>query len=166
MKNNVVDEIILSSKGKKTFVFFDMDGTLADYDIDKDNSRYDETKKFYLDKRPLKSIIKIAKMLSKKPSIEVEICSNCHYEKDKFEKLEWLNKFMPFLNKENIIINVYEFLGIETPEQKHNIKKVVLLDRFKDRDVIIYHIDDDVNVIRSLKHENKIRVIHISSLIN
>ena len=60
--------------------------------------------------------------------------------------------------------------------EKHNlltgklIKFIILLNYnienlFKNNQYIVFHIDDDVRVIKSMKNSSDINVVHISSLI-
>lgn len=90
--------------------------------------------------------------------------SACHFENQKQDKIEWLKINVPFLKKENIHIISYEKIKFDE-KNKYSLKTQYLENLFKNNQYIVFHIDDDVRVIKSMKNSSDINVVHISSLI-
>ena len=64
----LIDEIKKMAKNNKVNVFFDMDGTLVEYISDSTSKRNQHGSCFYINNRPLKYIINIAKKDEKRRS--------------------------------------------------------------------------------------------------
>ncbi len=160
----IVDDIKNIAKTQKVYVSFDMDGVIAEYDISKNDLHKTKTNDYYKIKRPIKTIIHIMKMLFEIQNIEVGILSACHFENQKQDKIEWLKINVPFLKKENIHIISYEKIKFDE-KNKYSLKTQYLENLFKNNQYIVFHIDDDVRVIKSMKNSSDINVVHISSLI-
>ena len=104
------------------------------------------------------------KELNETENVTVGILSCCHFVEQKSDKISWLKKNVPFLKTENIHIICYENIDYNK-ENKYLLKTQYLENLFKNSQYIVYHIDDDVRVIGSMKKSNLINVKHISSII-
>lgn len=157
-------EILNLSKDNKIYVSFDMDGVVAEYDVAKTDEHKKRIADYYLYKRPINTVIKFMKELNDSKNVTVGILSCCHFIEQKNDKLTWLKKNIPFLKEENIHIICYENIDY-SKENKHSLKTQYLENLFKNSQYIVYHIDDDVRVIGSMKKSSFINVKHISSII-
>ncbi len=156
------DKILEMAKTKKVKVFFDMDGTCAEFKSGEKNDILTNKKGLFLDKRPIKTVLKVMERLSKIPNVEVCILSNCHYQEQKEEKIEWLRKFAPFIIPENIFIIVLSNENY-TSDNKHflkgnKIKKILSSDE------TAFLIEDDHRVIKATQSLG-IDAEHVSMLI-
>lgn len=100
--------------------------------------------------------------LSKIPNVEVCILSNCHYQEQKEEKIEWLRVYAPFIRPENIFIIVLSNENY-TSDNKHflkgnKIKKILSSDE------TAFLIEDDHRVIKATRSLG-IDAEHVSMLI-
>ena len=95
------------SKTEKQLVLFDMDGVVAEYKYGENPKIQREEKGVYLEKRPILTMIKIAKKLNKRKNLTVGILSSCDFDSQVIEKKQWLKKYMPFIKEENISIIVW-----------------------------------------------------------
>lgn len=158
------EEILNLSKGNKIYVSFDMDGVVAEYDVAKTDEHKQRVTNYYLNKRPINTVINFMKELNETENVTVGILSCCHFVEQKSDKISWLKKNVPFLRIENIHIICYENIDYDK-ENKYSLKTQYLENLFKNSQYIVYHIDDDVRVIGSMKKSNLINVKHISSII-
>ena len=83
-------------KDKDVIMFIDMDGVITDYDI---GNPLD-----FQNKRPLYTNIKTFEEINKLSNIEIRILSICKYDYQIKEKNDWIDKYIPFIKKENRII--------------------------------------------------------------
>jgi hypothetical protein len=97
----------ISNLQGKIAVYWDMDGTLAEFDC---ITNY--PKDFYINKRPINTILSAAKLLSGIDNVESFIISKLPVESEfiTFQESEcqkniWLDKFAPFIKKENRIFS-------------------------------------------------------------
>ena len=150
-KKQIYDDIV---------VFFDVDGVLADYEFEEillPNYNYSNKPK-------LKPCINFMEKILTELKLDVHILSICSSEKGKLEKLEWLNKNIPNLNKYKIDVIV------NSDAEREEILKVNVIEKYtctlKDKYIIV--IDDTHDILRYLKiiYGEKIYCIHVSSLIN
>ena len=89
----------IKENNNKKLVLFDMDGVVAEY-VDGENTKIaNEEPNIYLNKRPIHSLIHTAKKLNKMKNVSVGILSSCNYHSQMIEKIEWLKKYMPFLQE-------------------------------------------------------------------
>lgn len=97
-------------------VLFDMDGVLAEYVAGEEINIINEVPNTYLNKRPIKSVIKVAEQLHKMQNITVGILSSCDHASQVIEKKKWLQKYIPFIKENKIFIVVWanEEYTIET----------------------------------------------------
>lgn len=96
------------SSTKKQLVLFDMDGVVAEFVAGEEIEIREGTYGAYANKRPIMSIIDVAKKLDEMPNVTVGILSSCNFQSQVQEKKEWLKKYMPFLKDENIMIIVWK----------------------------------------------------------
>lgn len=162
--NNLIKEIKTRAKSQKVKVYFDMDGTLAEYDAEDKEKILSNQAGVYLTKRPLKSIINVADKLAKIDNIEICIASNCHFKEQKEEKLLWLEKYTPFIKKENINIIVFNDM-IFSKEEKDFLKANLIISNLKQNE-FAYLIEDDHKIIRATNKFSNIKACHMSMFMN
>ena len=162
--NNLIKEIKTKAKSQKVKVYFDMDGTLAEYDAEDKEKILSNQAGVYLTKRPLKSIINVANKLAKIDNIEICIASNCHFKEQKEEKLLWLEKYTPFIKKENINIIVFNDM-IFSKEEKDFLKANLIISNLKQNE-FAYLIEDDHKIIRATNKFSNIKACHMSMFVN
>lgn len=162
--NNLIKEIKTRAKSQKVKVYFDMDGTLAEYDVEDKEKILSNQAGLYLTKRPLKSIINVADKLAKIDNIEICIASNCHFKEQKEEKLLWLEKYTPFIKKENINIIVFNDM-IFSKEEKDFLKANLIISNLKQNE-FAYLIEDDHKIIRATNKFSNIKACHMSMFVN
>lgn len=162
--NNLIKEIKTKAKSQKVKVYFDMDGTLAEYDAEDKEKILSNQAGLYLTKRPLKSIINVADKLAKIDNIEICIASNCHFKEQKEEKLLWLEKYTPFIKKENINIIVFNDM-IFSKEEKDFLKANLIISNLKQNE-FAYLIEDDHKIIRATNKFSNIKACHMSMFVN
>ena len=162
--NSLIKEIKTRAKSQKIKVYFDMDGTLAEYDAEDKEKILSNQAGVYLTKRPLKSIINVADKLAKIDNIEICIASNCHFKEQKEEKLLWLEKYTPFIRKENINIIVFNNI-IFSKEEKDFLKANLIISNLKQNE-FAYLIEDDHKIIRATNKFSNIKACHMSMFVN
>lgn len=123
-------------KDEKSLVLFDMDGVLAEYKWGENDLIKGGDTDVYLNKRPIYSVIEVAKRLDDN-GVSVGILSSCETTSQKEAKLKWLSRHTPFI-KDNIYILVWSELGLvgkSRDSQKAHVmqgitkyKKVFLID--------------------------------------
>lgn len=141
-------------------IYIDMDGVVVDYDME--NHKGDE-ENTYLNKRPVTTVINILKEASNLSNIDMHILSVARHKNQVPGKLTWLEKYMPFIKKENIHIISREEKGFIHPSK---IKLEYLKNNLNHGNINI-HIDDDHLVLKEI-HNNieNITVLHPSSIID
>ena len=146
------DKFLLDNKDKVIDIYFDMDGVFAEYDI----GNFD-----YSTIRPIKSVINIMNNLIK-DGMNVKVLSICRSNKIVEEKYEWIDKYVSFLNRDDLIfLSKEENPGIESNELKSNYLK----DNINKEHINIL-IDDDSLIIKKVVKENEdVKVFHVSSII-
>ncbi len=136
-------------------LYVDMDGVIAEYDI----GNFD-----YNTIRPLKSNIRRIKDLLNK-GINVKILTVCKSNKIIEEKINWIKKYMPFFDIEDVIFISKEekkYDGYSSKELKSNYLKNHTEDNY-----INIVIDDDNSIVKYLIKNNKdIIVFQVSSWID
>ena len=147
----LVDRIIEESKKEKICVFFDMDGTLAEYRVSDKKERYTPGTNYYANPRPLNSIIKTAHKLGRHKNEQIE------------QKKNWLKKYMPFINENHVHIICYENITFENAD-KPKLKGEFLLKSFSDKKC--YLIEDDLGNIKATNDLFGSKIaFHVSTLI-
>lgn len=120
-------------------LFVDMDGVVAHYEVG-------EAKDFDA-KRPLLSSIKKLKIVSKMKNVNIYILSVTRMNQGIAEKNEWLDKYMPFVKKENRYILSREANDFRLSK---DLKTSYLKTQIKDDTVTVF-IDDDVRIINDIR---------------
>ena len=87
----------------KRVIYCDMDGVLADFNAEPNGvERFRTEKGFFLNLKPITKNIQALEWLSKKYKVCILSASpNKRADKD---KIKWLKKYVPFIEKENIIL--------------------------------------------------------------
>ena len=128
---------------KKIKVFVDMDGTIVDYVVG-DTTNFDG-------RRPLMHNIKnLENVYNNMPNVEFYILSAARLHSGLEQKLNWLEKYTPFIKKENRIILIREDNDFKLSKEL----KAAYLEKFKNDDSIIIVVDDDRQVIDEIKEKN------------
>lgn len=151
------------SKTEKQLVLFDMDGVVAVYTYGENPLIVDEVEGIYLNKRPMKNVIKVAKKLSKFKNITVGILSSCDHDSQVIEKKEWLKKYMPFIKEEFIWIVVWDHENYTL--QTRCYAKVKVIQKIQGYDQIFLIEDTHAN-INATNEFNPSIAHHISELID
>lgn len=148
-------DYINENKDKKIDIYFDMDGVFAEYDIG--NFDYDTI-------RPISNVIDTMRKLID-DGINVKILSICKNNKIVSEKHIWLDKYLPFFDKENVYLiskELDENKNYESNELKSNFLK-----NNTNKNNINVLVDDDILIIKKVIKENKnVKVFHVSSIID
>ncbi len=150
-------------RNKNIEIYLDMDGTIVELLFDKKGS-YTQ-KGVYLNKKPIIPVIdRIEEIKNRFPLIKFKIlsCSKTNQMRD--EKNEWLNIYMPFIDKKDRII-FSEESGDYTRENR-NLVKAEYIEKNITEDKIIVLIDDSIDVLREVQmlKENVIPV-HVTSIL-
>ena len=154
-----------ADKGENILCLFDMDGTCAEYGANEKKRILDNEKGFYFSKRPLVTILKIMENLSNINNVQVGILSNCYYEEQKEDKINWLKKYAPFIRDKNVNIIVLT-KETYTKENKAFLKSEKIKKIEKENEEI-YFFEDDHQIIRAtLKALPHVNTRHISTLID
>lgn len=163
----LINDFAEVNKDKKIAMFVDMDGTIANLEIDINNDITKNTPNFFLNKRPLKTIINILEKVSKINNIDMFILSACAFSNQAVDKKQWLKKHAPFFKEENQIFVVKEKDNY-TQTTKYQIKTQYIVNTLQKQnyDLAIY-LEDEYLMLRyaSKKLKNKLLCIHISNFI-
>ncbi len=123
---------------QKIDLYVDMDGVIADYGFGKPLD--------FKNKRPLLTNIKVLEKIATLKNVEIFILSICKKDYQKKEKDDWLNKYAPFIHKENrIIISKESNEGFASKELKTNYLKEIKTDS------LIIFIDDDNELLKFVR---------------
>ena len=134
---NFMNEI---NKYKDTNIklFVDMDGCIVDYEVN--------NAKDYDKKRPLFNNIKQLEEISKQDNIEIFILSITRYNPGFEEKHQWLDEYVPFIDKDHRIIISREANNMT----KSPVLKSKYMKQFKDSKDTIILIDDDPRILEAV----------------
>ncbi|MBQ3475667.1 MAG: hypothetical protein IJH20_05830 [Bacilli bacterium] len=144
-------DYINENKDKKIDIYFDMDGVICEYDI----GNFD-----YNTIRPINNTINLMKKLID-DGINVYILSICKTNKIVDEKYEYLDKHIPFFDKDKAIFLSKEEINSESKDMKSDY----LTNNINKKNVNIL-VDDDITIIKKITSDNKdVKVFHISSII-
>lgn len=139
---------------KEIMMFVDMDGVIASYDAGKPLD--------FLNKRPLTENINKIQESGRIPNVELHILSICPKNHQIEHKNIWLDKYAPFIPKENrIIISKESYPGITSVELKANY-----LNNIKTNKQIVLLDDDNVVLKKVMNTVNNIIVLQDSELID
>ena len=160
----LLDKILEISKKQKIYVFFDMDGVLVEYPLDREKRRYQPGTDFYTNNRPIRYTLAVAEKLSKENNVEVGIISNCPLAEQIEQKKSWLKKFAPFIKEENINIICYENIAFD-PATKNELKGYLLKEKKKFGDYCILIEDDLRNIVAINNYFDDEVAFHVSNII-
>ena len=153
----------IKSLGDKPIdIYIDMDGVVADYDFQGYNN--DGTNDdIYLNKRPVMSAINPLKEVSEFSNVNLYILSVSRYESQVNGKVEWLKKYMDFIDYDHTNI-----LPRDTNEwKKAKELKKEFIEGHIDKEHISIHIDDSHEVLKTLEDlDNGMILLHITSIID
>lgn len=156
----IVDERNIKHLG----MFVDMDGVIADYRFGEGKNIINNIPNTYASKRPIKTTINNLKKISNEIKCDINIISSCLYNEQKTEKINWLDKNVPFISKENIyIINSKDF------EARKEIKVDEILEVMKKKQYDYSILIDDTHEILFLalkKGKGKIIPIHVITILD
>ena len=162
---NFIDKIDnIYQNNKNLEIYTDMDGTIVEFLLDRDKSFI--KRNGYLRKKPIVPIInKIEEIKEKYPLIKIKILSCSSTNQMRIEKNEWLDLYMPYINKEDRII-FSEENGEYNKESISTIKAEYIAKNISDEKAIIL-IDDDVRILIEVEKLLKQNVIpiHVTSLL-
>ena len=128
---------------KKIKVFVDMDGTIVDYVVG-DVINFEG-------RRPLTHSIKNLENINNvMQNVEIYVLSVTRMNSGIKQKIEWIQKHVPFIKKENIIILAREDNDFLTAKEL----KANYLEKYKNDDSIIIMVDDDKLVLDEIKLKN------------
>ena len=130
-------EILNGYGDKKIKIYIDMDGVVADYDVGKPDD--------FEKKRPLYTSIDKLKEISFMDNVSLYILSITRMNIGIYEKNIWLDKYMPFIDKNNRFI-----LSKEDISKSSSELKVDFLKNIKRNGEVIILIDDDPLILKSV----------------
>ena len=154
--------IKLWAKTKKVLILFDMDGTIVEYGANEKHDIIENRPNFYYEKRPLKTMLKVVKNLSKIKNVTIGILSNCYYPEQEQDKIKWLHKFVPFVNFNHVYFNVYSTLSFKKEEK--NLLKANVIKTISGFDKILL-IEDNHEIIKATNNVIPNTSHHLSELI-
>ncbi len=133
-------------KNNDVIIYFDMDGTCVRYSAGEKSAIKSNKPNFYLEKEPVKTVLKIMKKLNRKKNVEIGIISNCHYAEQKRDKLTWLHRNAPFIKDENI--HIIELSKLTYTKEEKPYLKAKMIEKLKEidnrRPILI---EDDLDII-------------------
>ena len=159
-----IKKLILNNKINRLGIFIDMDGVIADYRFGEGENIKNNIQGIYINKRPIKTNIDILKIIKKNIKCELHIISSCLFEEQKNEKLEWLNKNMKFIKKNNIDIVISDNF-----ENRKELKVDKILEKMKIHNYDYSILIDDTHEILFLalkKSNGKIIPFHVVTLLD
>lgn len=164
---NFTNLIKEKSKNKKCAIFIDMDGVIVEFNPYDDEKIKNNGKGIYLTKKPISYTIKIVKRLKKIKNLDIYILSACHYESQREEKENWIDKNLKIIDKDKRIILVKEKLNLNKKEKrliKGKIIKNIMEEKSYDKS---FYIDDSHELLRGAIEvlNDQTEVFHISSIL-
>lgn len=151
-------------KIEKLLLFIDMDGVIADYRFGEGKSIENNVVGTYINKRPIYATINNLKVLSEETWIELYILSSCFYIEQAEEKIKWLQKYVPFIKRENMFFTMNDNF-VSRKQAKINVMK-----KFTESDesIFVSLIDDTHEILFKGIEQLGERFIpfHVSTLID
>lgn len=132
----------------KILVLFDMDGVLAEYVVGENEDIRNNVPGVYLNKRPIKSVIRTAREINSLPNVDIGVLSSASFPNQREEKLQWLSKYAKFIPLPHVHVLIWSELGYENdPLARSEAKgKKILSIHGYDK---IYLVDDREKVINA-----------------
>ena len=144
------------NENKNIDIYVDMDGVLAEYDID--NFDYNTI-------RPITTIIKRIKRLNDLDNININVLSICKTNRIMEEKYKWFKKHCNFINENQLIFISKEDIGNKKLSSKELKSNYLRANTNKNNLTVI--IDDDNEILSYIKkHNNSIVLFQDSSLVD
>ena len=155
----------ICKKHKKVGLFVDMDGTIAEYKVFQNSYFKENPKGVFLNAKPLNIVIDKLRKINEIENLTIYILSLSKSNVIVEEKIEWLQKYAPFIKKENYII-INKEKGEYTPENREVIKYEKMKKKLDIYDYVIL-LDDDHKILLKTKEklQDKGETFHISSAI-
>lgn len=152
---------LLRNETGKVVIYVDMDGVIVDFGEINSNPSQVRDEGFFINKRPVRTVIKELEKVAELPNVEIQILSITRTQAQIEEKNKWLNKYVPFITKRNI------FARVDYSLESAHMLKGEYLETEAPKNKVIYLIDDDHEVLRTVKYkmQDKIKVLHVSSII-
>lgn len=163
-----VKDYLQKNPDKKVALFSDMDGVLANLEIDKTDAIPRNEKDYFLVRKPIITIIKKLEELTIYNNLDFYILSACSYKEQARDKSIWLKKHAPFFKSERQIFIIKEVVGY-TSINKSDIKTKAIDDIMEKNnyDMVVYVEDEYVMLRKAAKKlKDKIICIHISNFID
>lgn len=153
----------ICKKYNRVALFVDMDGTVVEYNIFQDGTVTTESKGLFVNNRPITPIIKKLEEINKIENIDIYMLTLSRSNIIEKEKEIWLEKYMPFIKKENYIILIRE--NGDYNSENRNYVKVNKMKEKSDKYDYLMLLDDDHNILRTTKREigDKGDAFHIST---
>ena len=162
-----IDELkkIIDEKNIKNLgIFVDMDGVIADYRFGEGKNIINNIPNVYANKRPIKTTINNLKKISKEIKCDINIISSCLYNEQKVEKINWIDKNVNFISKENIYIIISKNFEARKEMKVNKISEIMKKKQY-DYSILI----DDTHEILFLaleKGKGKIIPMHVITLLD
>ena len=160
---NKIKEIC--NENKKVAMFVDMDGTIVEYHVYRDNELTTSTKGKFLNGEPLDVVLENLKKINEIENIDIYILSFSKSTIIVEEKKQWLKKYASFIKEENWIILNKE-IGEYNKENRNFMKARKMQEKLKDYDCVVF-LDDDHKILKQAQEDlgEKGYVFHVSSAI-
>lgn len=155
---------IIENNSKKIAIFVDMDGVVADYRFGEGKNIKNNENGVYLNKRPIYTTINNLKKISDEIDCKMFILSSCLFKEQAVEKDLWLDKYMPFIKKENRI-----FILSENFEARKKLKIGKIREKIDSNECELAILIDDTHEILFLalsELKEKVIPFHVITLID
>lgn len=129
-------------------VYVDMDGVLAEYKYGEGSKILNGDTSVYSQKRPIKTIIKFIRKYCKTNNFY--ILTSCIKENQINVKKDWVKKYLPFFNQDNIICIVSKNFESRIDDKVNNISQRVNISNKK---TIL--IEDTHEILKKSWEKNK-----------
>jgi len=160
--------ICRENEGKRIGIFIDMDGVLADYDIDGYQDIHLNTPNIFLKKRPIMTTINVFKELATINNLELYIVSACLFKNQATDKSLWIDENLSFIKNGNRYFVVKEIVKY-TRETKPAIKVNCIKDVMDKEGIDLgIYVDDEHLMLRQAQLDlgDKVMAFHISTLLD
>lgn len=150
---------------KRVALFVDMDGTIVEYEVYPSGFVTNKTENVFLNANPLNVVIDNLKSISRIQNLDIYILSLSRSNIIVQEKIQWLEKYVQFIKKENYIILNKE-KGDYNSENREFIKSIKMKEKLELYDYVML-LDDEHKILKTTQQElkDKGEVFHISSAI-
>ena len=150
---------------KRVALFVDMDGTIVEYEVYPSGFVTNKTENIFLNAKPLNVVIDNLKSISRIHNLDIYILSLSRSNIIVQEKIQWLEKYVQFIKKENYIILNKE-KGDYNSENREFIKSIKMKEKLELYDYVML-LDDEHKILKMTQQElkDKGEVFHISSAI-